>query len=74
MSRLTRDGTAEPNSRDQILRRELGQEKIRFLVQLTISRIGLTIISIRLMPGLLNEVMTQQQWYSSSGYIRQDYI
>ena len=26
MSRLTRDGTAEPVSRDQILRRERGQE------------------------------------------------
>ena len=30
MSRLTRDGTAEPVSRDQILRRERGQEKINF--------------------------------------------
>ena len=31
MSGLTRDGTAEPNSRDQILRRERGQGKFRFL-------------------------------------------
>ena len=30
MSRLTRDGTAEPVSRDQILRRERGQGKARF--------------------------------------------
>ena len=30
MSRLTRDGTAEPVSRDQILRRERGQENINF--------------------------------------------
>ena len=30
MSRLTRDGTAEPVSRDQILRREHGQENIHF--------------------------------------------
>ena len=30
MSGLTRDGTAEPNSRDQILRRERGQGKFRF--------------------------------------------
>ena len=30
MSRLTRDGTAEPVSRDQILRRERGQENITF--------------------------------------------
>ena len=30
MSRLTRDGTAEPVSRDQILRREDGQENIHF--------------------------------------------
>ena len=40
MSRLTRDGTAEPISRDQILRRERGQGKNIFLVQLTTSRIG----------------------------------
>ena len=31
MSRLTRDGTAEPVSRDQILRRERGQGNIQFL-------------------------------------------
>ena len=30
MSRLTRDGTAEPVSRDQILRRERGQGNIIF--------------------------------------------
>ena len=30
MSRLTRDGSAEPASRDQILRRERGQENIIF--------------------------------------------
>ena len=30
MSRLTRDGTAEPVSRDQILRRERGQGKLNF--------------------------------------------
>ena len=41
MSRLTRDGTAEPVSRDQILRhaREQGNT-IFFPVQLTTSRIG----------------------------------
>ena len=31
MSKLTRDGTAEPVSRDQILRRERGQRIIHFL-------------------------------------------
>ena len=31
MSRLTRDGTAESVSRDQIVRRERGQEKKYFL-------------------------------------------
>ena len=31
MSRLTRDGTAETVSRDQILRRERGQGKVHFL-------------------------------------------
>ena len=40
MSRLMRDGTAEPVSRDQIPRRERGQENIIFSVQLTTSRIG----------------------------------
>ena len=40
MSRLTRDGTAEPVSRDQILRRERGQGNTPFPVQLTTSRIG----------------------------------
>ena len=40
MSRLTRDGTAEPLSRDQILRHARRQGKIIFPVQLTTSRIG----------------------------------
>ena len=40
MSGLTRDGTAEPLPRDQILRREPRQEKIVFRVQLTTRRIG----------------------------------
>ena len=34
MSRLTRDGTAEPVLRDQIVRRERGQEITHFPVQL----------------------------------------
>ena len=40
MGRLTRDGTAEPVSRDQILRHERGQGKIYFPVQLTTRRTG----------------------------------
>ena len=40
MSRLTRDGTAEPVSRDQILRHARGHGNIIFPVQLTTSRIG----------------------------------
>ena len=40
MSRLTRDGAAEPVSRDQILRYARGQGNIIFPVQLTTSRIG----------------------------------
>ena len=40
MSRLTRDGTAEPVSRDQILRHARGQGDIIFPAQLTTSRIG----------------------------------
>ena len=39
MSRLARDGTAEPVLRDQILWRERGQELLIFPVQLTTSRI-----------------------------------
>ena len=41
ISRLTWDGTAEPGSRDQILRRERGKEIYLFFpVQLTTCRIG----------------------------------
>ena len=40
VSRLTRDGKAEPVSRDQILRHARGQGDIIFPVQLTTSRIG----------------------------------
>ena len=40
MSRLTRDGTTEPVSRDQILRHARGQGNIIFPVQLATSRIG----------------------------------
>ena len=40
MSRLMRDGTAEIVSRDQILRREQGQENIFSPVQLITSRNG----------------------------------
>ena len=40
MSKLTRDETAEPVSRDQILRHARGQGNIIFPVQLTTSRIG----------------------------------
>ena len=39
MSRLTRDGTAEPVSGDQILRHARGQGNVIFPVQLTTSRI-----------------------------------
>ena len=40
MSGLTRDGTAEPVSRDQIVRRERGHGRNHFIVHLTTSRIG----------------------------------
>ena len=40
MSRLTRDGTGEPVSRDQILRRERGQGNIHFHCLADKSRIG----------------------------------
>ena len=41
MSRLARDGTAKPVSRDQILRREQGPGNINFPFQLTTSRIDM---------------------------------
>ena len=40
MSELTRDGTAEPVSRDHMLRRERGQEKNKIPIQLTTSKIN----------------------------------
>ena len=40
MSRLMRDGTDEPVSRDQILRRERGQGNIHFPCSATMRRIG----------------------------------
>ena len=67
MSRLTRDGTAEPVSRDQILRHARGQGNIIFPVQLTTSRIGnLT----RLIHTLLY-VMTIHTYIHT--YMRQTY-
>ena len=40
MSKLTRDGTAETVSRDQILRRERGQGKVHFPCSATTCRMG----------------------------------
>ena len=54
MSRLTRDDTAEPVSRDQILRRERRQGLV-FPVHLTTGRIGTL---TRLIHTLLSYVMT----------------
>ena len=50
---LTRDGTAGPVSRDQILRHARGQGNIIFPVQLTTSRIG---NGTRLVHTLLNVI------------------
>ena len=69
MSRLTRDGTAEPVSRDQILRHVRGQGNIIFLVQLTTSRIGnLT----RLIHTLLH-VMTIHTVFTKTSSIQSMY-
>ena len=51
MSRLTRDGTAEPVSRDQLLRHARGQGNIIFPVQLTTSKIG------NLITGLIHTLL-----------------
>ena len=56
MSRLTRDGTAEPISRDQILRLRTGTGEYFFPVQLTTSRIGNLTRLIH--TGTLLDVMT----------------
>ena len=64
MSRLTRDGTAEPVSRDQILRHARGQGNIIFPVQLTTSRIGnLT----RLIHTLLYVMTIHTYWPCGGG-------
>ena len=60
MNRLTRDGTAEPVSRDQILRRERGEGKIIFPLQLTTSRIGNLTRLILTLPTCMY-VMTIQE-------------
>ena len=60
MSRLTRDGTAEPVSRDQILRHARGQGNIISPVQLTTSRIGNV---TRLLIHTLLYVMTIHNTY-----------
>ena len=59
MSRLTRDGTAEPVSRDQIIlrREQRGQGNINFPVQLTMCRNGNLTRLIHTHSFLLN-VMT----------------
>ena len=70
MSRLTRDGTAEPVSRDQILRHARGQGNIIFPVQLTTSRIGnLT----RLIHTLLY-VMTIHTYIHPSSMLRSNFV
>ena len=51
MSRLARDGTAKPVSRDQLIRHAWGQGNIIFLVQLTTSRIG------NLITGLIHTLL-----------------
>ena len=63
MNRLTRGGTAEPVSRDQILRHARGQGNIIFPAQLTTSRIGnLT----RLIHTLLSIYVMTIQSYAQS--------
>ena len=71
MSRLTRDGTAEPVSRDQILRHARGQVNIIFPVQLTTSRIGnltrlihtlLYVMTIHTYIHTSNELDVQNKW------------
>ena len=79
MSRLTRDGTAEPVSRDQILRHTRGQGNIIFPVQLTTSRIGnlnrlihtlLYVMTIHTyIHGLEKLGIVDQNWLERSGSI-----
>ena len=62
MSRLTRDGTAEPVSRDQILRHARGQGNMFFPVQLTTCRTG----NLTLLIHTLLYVMTIHTYIHTS--------
>jgi len=69
MSRPTRNGTAEPNSPDQTLRREREKENPVFPVQLTTNRIG---NHTQLMPSLL-KVMTTHTTVIYLAYLLLEY-
>ena len=67
MSRLTWDGTAEPGSRDQILRNVRGQGNIHFpCFQLTTSRIGNLTRLIHTLPYVMTIHTPHTHGYSSS--------
>ena len=53
MSRLTRDGTAETVSRDQITRRERGQGKVNFPCSVDLTRLIHTLVSLSMEMGRL---------------------
>ena len=60
-SRLTRNGTAEPVSRDQILRRERGRGTLFFRIQLTTYRIGNITRSIHTLAICVTTQLPRQQ-------------
>ena len=69
MRRLPREGTAEPVSRDQILRREREQGNIHFLCSFATKRIGkLT----WLIHTLLNVMAKHTYWYIHTMYSNQE--
>ena len=81
MSRLTRDGTAEPVSRDQILRHARGQGILILPVQLTTSRIGIltrlihtllfvmTIHTTYIQPAHLHTQIRLNRWCLHTGFL-----
>ena len=69
MSGLTRDGMAEPNSRDKLSGANGDRENSVFSVQLTTSRID---NYTRLMPSLLNVMTTHTHTHTNEQSIAAD--
>ena len=67
MGSLTRDGTTEPLSRDQILRRGHVQGNLIFPVQVTTSRIG-NFTRLILTPAVFDDTHSIRVWTMDGGH------